>query len=125
MFRKTLSAILIGSMLATSVGSTAFAGVDPIIMRKDQTTTESAPDKTETEVTPDNKEENKATETVPDNKEENKEENKEKEKEEAKKECSELKTSESHMDINLSNNGKGNIKTTSIASLLAKRNKRF
>ena len=30
MFRKTLSAILIGSMLATSVGSTAFAGVDPI-----------------------------------------------------------------------------------------------
>lgn len=55
--------------------------------------------------------------------EENKEENKE--KEEAKKECSELKTSESHMDINLSNNGKGNIKTTSIASLLAKRNKRF
>lgn len=76
MFRKTLSAILIGSMLATSVGSTAFAGVDPIIMRKDQTTTESAPDKTETEVTPDNKEENKVTETVPDNKEENKEENK-------------------------------------------------
>lgn len=61
MFRKTLSAILIGSMLATSVGSTAFASVDPIIMRKDQSTTESAPDKTETEVTPD-KEENKATE---------------------------------------------------------------
>lgn len=71
MFRKTLSAILIGSMLATSVGSTAFASVDPIIMRKDQSTTESAPDKTETEATPD-KEENKATETVPDNKKENK-----------------------------------------------------
>lgn len=62
MFRKTLSAILIGAMLVTSIGSTAFASVDPIIMRKDQSTTESAPDKTETEVTPDNKEENKATE---------------------------------------------------------------
>ena len=76
MFKKTLSAILIGSMLATSVGSTAFADVDPIIMRKDQSTTESAPDKTETEVTPDNKEENKVTESVPDNKEDKKEENK-------------------------------------------------
>lgn len=72
MFRKTLSAILIGSMLATSVGSTAFAGVDPIIMRKDQSTTESTTNKTETEVTPDNKEENKVTESVPENKEENK-----------------------------------------------------
>lgn len=58
-------------------------------------------------------------------KEDNKEDNKEEEKEEAKKECSELETSESHMDINLSNNGEGSIKTTSIASLLAKRNKRF
>lgn len=58
------------------------------------------------------------------NKEKDKEENKE-DKEEAKKECSELETSESHMDINLSNNGEGSIKTTSIASLLAKRNKRF
>lgn len=57
MFRKTLSAILIGSMLATSVGSTAFAGVDPIIMRKDQSTTETVPDSKE-----ENKEENKATE---------------------------------------------------------------
>lgn len=65
MFRKTLSAILIGAMLVTSIGSTAFASVDPIIMRKDQNTTESAPDKTETEVTPDNKEENKTTEAVP------------------------------------------------------------
>lgn len=76
MFRKTLSAILIGSMLATSVGSTAFAGVDPIIMRKDQNATESTTGKTETEVTPDNKEENKATESVPDIKEDKKEENK-------------------------------------------------
>lgn len=58
-------------------------------------------------------------------KEDNKEENKEEEKEEAKKECSELETSESHKDINLSNNGEGSIKTTSVASLLAKRNKRF
>ena len=41
------------------------------------------------------------------------------------KKCSELETSETHIDINLSNNGEGNIKTTSIASLLAKRNKRF
>lgn len=57
--------------------------------------------------------------------EKEKEDNKEEEKEEAKKECSELETSESHMDINLSNNGEGSIKTTSIASLLAKRNKRF
>ena len=65
MFRKTLSAILIGAMLVTSIGSTAFASVDPIIMRKDQNTTESIPDKTETEVTPDNKEENKTTEAVP------------------------------------------------------------
>lgn len=72
MFRKTLSAILIGSMLATSVGSTAFAGVDPIIMRKDQSTTESTTGKTEAEVTPDNKEDNKVTESVPENKEENK-----------------------------------------------------
>lgn len=72
MFRKTLSAILIGAMLVTSIGSTAFASVDPIIMRKDQSTTESAPDKTETEVTPDNKEDNKTTESVPENKEENK-----------------------------------------------------
>lgn len=76
MFRKTLSAILIGSILATSVGSTAFAGVDPIIMRKDQNATESTTGKTETEVTPDNKEENKATESVPDIKEDKKEENK-------------------------------------------------
>lgn len=45
--------------------------------------------------------------------------------EESKKKCSELETSEAHIDINLSNNGEGNIKTTSIASLLAKRNKRF
>lgn len=58
-------------------------------------------------------------------KEDNKEDNKEEEKEEAKKECSELETSESHKDINLSNNGEGSIKTTSVASLLAKRNKRF
>lgn len=76
MFRKTLSAILIGAMLVTSIGSTAFASVDPIIMRKDQNTTESAPDKTETEVTPDNKEENieedAAPKETPNNKEENK-----------------------------------------------------
>ena len=45
--------------------------------------------------------------------------------EDSKKKCSELETSETHIDINLSNNGEGNIKTTSIASLLAKRNKRF
>lgn len=76
MFRKTLSAILIGAMLVTSIGSTAFASVDPIIMHKDQSTTESAPDKTETEVTPDNKEENieedAAPKETPNNKEENK-----------------------------------------------------
>lgn len=76
MFRKTLSAILIGAMLVTSIGSTAFASVDPIIMHKDQNTTESAPDKTETEVTPDNKEENieedAAPKETPNNKEENK-----------------------------------------------------
>ena len=47
------------------------------------------------------------------------------EEEDSKKKCSELETSETHIDINLSNNGEGNIKTTSIASLLAKRNKRF
>lgn len=45
--------------------------------------------------------------------------------EDSKKKCSELETSETHIDINLSNNGEGNIKTTSIASLIAKRNKRF
>ena len=60
MFRKTLSAILIGSMLATSVGSTAFAGVDPIIMRKDQNTTESTPEYTAPEETPYSKAEDEA-----------------------------------------------------------------
>lgn len=49
----------------------------------------------------------------------------EEDEEDSKKKCSELETSETHIDINLSNNGEGNIKTTSIASLLAKRNKRF
>ena len=60
--------------------------------------------------------------------EEDKEEAKKKcaeDEEDSKKKCSELETSEAHIDINLSNNGEGNIKTTSIASLLAKRNKRF
>ena len=73
MFRKTLSAILIGSMLVASMGITASATVDPIIMHKDQNTTESAPDKTETEVTPDNKEENNddPTPKVPDAKDTN------------------------------------------------------
>lgn len=60
MFRKTLSAILIGSMLATSVGSTAFASVDPIIMRKDQSTTESTPEYTAPEETPYSKAEDEA-----------------------------------------------------------------